>query len=133
MRKALKDKGKDNIVVSSAGTSTVDGYRPTRETIEVMKTEGVDVSDYKSKALSDELIAGFDLILVMTAQHMDNVIKRVPAAISKTHLLKQYGRPEDSCACEDLDVADPIGATKQTYENVFAEIKEEVYRIAEIL
>lgn len=133
LRKALKELGKDYIVVSSAGTNIIDGYSPTRETIEVMKREGVNVSDYRSKSLTDELIMGFDLILVMAAHHMDYIVKRVPEAVSKTYLLKQYGRQDGSGAGEDLDVCDPIGASMETYKHILAEIKEEVYRIAKIL
>ena len=131
LRKALKDLGKDNIVVSSAGTNIIDGYRPTPETIIVMKREGVDVSDYRSKSLTDELIIGFDLILVMAAHHMDDVIKRVPEAVSKTYLLKQYGLQNGSGA--SFDVRDPIGMPMETYEYTLDEIKREVNRIARIL
>lgn len=135
LRKALKERGKDNIVVTSAGTNAIDGYLPTRETIEVMKREGVDVSDYRSKSLTDELIIGFDLILVMAAHHVDHIIRRIPEAASKTYLLKRYGRKSGSgsCSCDDTDVCDPIGASMETYRHILAEIKEEVYRIAELL
>ena len=133
MKDALKSLGKDDIKVSSAGTSAIDGFRPTRETMEVMKREGVDVASFKSRAITDEIIRDTDLILVMAAHHMEDIIKRVPQAAPKTHILKQYGRSDDSRACDDLDISDPIGKPMEVYEYTLGEIKKEVNRIAELL
>ena len=133
MKDALKGLGKEGIKVSSAGVSAIDGFRPMRETIEAMKREGVDVSGFRSRALTDEMIEDSDLILVMTSRHMDDIIKRMPQAAPKTHMLKQYGHSGDSCACEDLDIPDPIGKTMEEYEYTLDEIKKEVNRIARIL
>ena len=133
MKDALKRLGKFGTEVSSAGISASDGYHPTPETIEVMKREGVDVSGLRSRRLTDEMIRSADLILVMAAHHMDDIIKRVPLAASKTHILKQHGRRDDSRACEDLDISDPIGKPVEVYEHTLGEIKREVNRIAQIL
>lgn len=133
MKDALKGLGKVDMKVSSAGMSAIDGFRPTPETIEVMKREGVDVSGLQSKHLTDEMIKNADLILVMTAHHMDDIIKRVPLAASKTHILKQYGRRGDSRTCEELDISDPIGKPMEVYEYTLGEIKREVNRIAQDL
>ncbi len=133
MKDTLKSLGKDDIEVSSAGTSAIDGFRPTRETMEVMKREGVDVSSFKSRGITDEIIRGADLILVMAAHHMDDIIRRVPQAAPKAHMLKQYGHGDDSRTCEDLNISDPIGKPIEAYEEILEEIKKEVNRIAELL
>ena len=133
LREALKALGKDGITVSSAGVSAIDGFRPMRETIEVMKREGVDVSGFRSKFLTDEMIVNSDLILVMAAHHMDDIIGRIPEAASRTRMLKQYGRLDDSRASEDLDIYDPIGRSIEVYEEILTEIKKEINRIAGLL
>ena len=133
MKAALKKLGKEEIRVSSAGVSALDGFNPTRETIEVMKCEGVDVSDFKSRAITDEIIRGSDLILVMAARHMSDIIMRVPEAAAKTHLLKQYGKCDNSYIRLGMDIADPMGKPVETYEKTLGEIKGEVERIAELL
>jgi protein-tyrosine-phosphatase len=133
MKDALKELGKEDIRIGSAGVSAIDGFHPTRETIEAMKREGIDVSGFQSRSLTDEMIRDTDLILVMASHHMDDIIKRAPQAASKTHILKQYGRRDDSCACEDLDISDPIGKPMEVYEYTLGEIKREVNRIARIL
>lgn len=133
MKDALKFLGKESIKVSSAGVSAIDGFSPTRETIEVMKREGVDVSGFRSRAITGEIIKNSDLILVMAAHHMDEIIRRVPQAAHKTHILKQYGRYDDSSTCEELDISDPIGKPMEVYEYTLGEIKREVNRIAQNL
>ncbi len=133
MKDALKRLGKEGIAVSSAGVRAIDGFRPTRETIEAMKLEGVDVSGLHSRALTEEMIRETDLMLVMATHHMDEIIRRLPEAASKTHMLRQYGHRDDSAACEDLDISDPIGNSVEVYERTLSEIKREINRIAKDL
>lgn len=133
LKKALKELGKSDIEVKSAGTGALDDAAPTRETIEAMRKVGIDVSDFRSKSLKDEDIIKADLILVMAAHHMDEIIRRVPEAVSKTHLLKQFGQISDANACEDLDIFDPIGRPGEDYERVLQEIRKEIKRVAGIL
>lgn len=133
MKKYIKELGKDDIEVSSAGVHAIDDIGPTKETVEVMKKEGVDVSGFKSRALTNELIKRSDLILVMAGHHMDDIITRMPDAATKTHILKQFGVEFETQGCEELDIADPIGRPVDFYEEVLSEIKKEMKRIAGIL
>ena len=133
MKKYLKELDKDDIEVRSAGIHAIDGIEPTKETVEVMKKEGVDVSCFRSRSITDELIKGSDLILVMAAQHMDYIINRVPEAASKTHVLRQFAVICETQPCEDLDIVDPIGKAVVFYEGILAIIKKEMKRVAEIL
>jgi protein-tyrosine-phosphatase len=133
LKKALKRRGKQDIEVRSAGVSTMDGMGPTQETVQVLAKEGADVAGLKSKRLTDDMILSADLILVMAAHHMDDIIRRVPEAVSKTHLLKAFGLDSDTQPCENLDILDPIGKPINAYEEVLAVIKGEVERIAKLL
>lgn len=133
LKKYLKELGKSDIEVESAGVQAMNGSRPTQETIDVLKEECVDVSDFKSKRLLEESIKKADLILVMASHHMDDIISKSPEAANKIHLLKQFGSKCESQACEDLDVPDPIGHDRDFYKEVLQIIKKEMKRIAEIL
>jgi len=133
LKKYLKELGKDDIEVLSAGVHAIDGAEPKRETIEVMAEEGIDVSRFRSKGITEELVKKADLILVMSGHHMDDIIDRMPDAQGKVHMLKQYGASSDGCACEDLDIEDPIGRPKAFYQKVLLAIKAEIKKIAEIL
>ena len=94
LKKRLKELGKSDIVVRSAGVRAIDGYPPMNETIEVMKAEGVDLSGFRSAGITDEFIKGSDLILVMSPLHKAEVIRRFPGAARKTFLLREYGKTE---------------------------------------
>ncbi len=133
LKKYLKELGRSDIEVMSAGTYAIDGMGPTEETIDVMNKEGIDVSGFRSKALTGDLIKKSDLILVMASHHMDDIIARVPDAASRVHILKQFGIECETRSCEDMDIADPIGRDKSFYEEVFLAIKKEAKRIAQIL
>lgn len=133
LKKYLKELGKGDIEVISAGVHAIDGIGPTKETIEVMGKEGIDVSGLRSKALTNELIKKADLVLVMAAHHMDDIITRAPEAARKIHLLKQFGIKCEAQACEDMDIADPIGKDRDFYEEVLLIIKKELKRIAQII
>lgn len=133
LKKYLEEAGRGDIKVVSAGVHAIDGVGPTKETIDVMKEEGIDVSGFRSKALKEELINEADLILVMAGHHMDDIITRVPEAAQKTHLLKQFGVACETNACEDLDIEDPIGRDKGFYREVLLVIKKEIKRISQLL
>jgi protein-tyrosine-phosphatase len=130
-RKELESLGKSGITVRSAGIRAIDGFEPTAETVTVMKEEGVDVSDFRSKSVTEEIVNGSDLILVMEKGHKEDLAKRFPASASKTFLIKEYGlcpaRPGAG------GIPDPIGMSEDFYRDCMADIKKETERIAGII
>lgn len=132
MKKYLKSLGKNYIAVRSAGVRALDGYPPTDETIEVMDGEGVDVSGFRSSAITQEAVKSSDLILAMGTMHKKEVIRRVPEASSKTFLLKEYGRTDKEMT-EETDVPDPIGQPLAEYKTCMETIKREIERVAKLL
>ena len=133
LKRRLKELGKTDIKVSSAGIRAIDGFSPTTETLDVMKTEGVDLSGFKSKSITDEMIRGADLILVMSVMHESEIIRRVPEAASKTFLLREYGRADKNKEFIDPDIPDPIGMSISGYKACLDIIKEDIERVAKIL
>lgn len=133
LKKYLKELGKDHVEVRSAGTSAVNGFSATKETIEVMKRELVDVSGFKSKRVNAELIKWADLILVMEWSHKDEIARILPEAASKTYLLREFGMPGTEHHPEGFSIPDPIGRPIQNYEYCIGVIKKEIERIARVL
>lgn len=133
LRKYLGELGKGDIKVSSAGTGAIDGFSPTESTIRAMKKEGIDVSGFRSRRLTAEMIKRSDVVFVMQSMHRDEVTRLVPEAAAKTHLLKEFGSeltPENGA---DTDVFDPIGRPAEDYEKCLETIKDQIERIAKIL
>ena len=132
LKKRLKELGKTNITVRSAGIRAISGFGPTNETAEVMREEGAALDDFKSAYLTDDMIKQSDIILVMEEMHKAEILLRVPQAASKTFLLREYGRAGDK-SIEDKEIPDPIGAPVSEYRICLNLIKEDIERIAKIL
>ncbi len=133
MKKYLKEAGKSGIEVHSAGITALTGFSPTDETIDVMKKEGVDLSAYRSKQATEELIKNSDLILVMEYAHKDSIIKMLPDAAPKVHLLKEYGSESEDSFPDNMNIRDPIGKPMDYYKLSFEIIKDQVKRIAKLI
>ena len=132
-RKYLKELGKSYISVSSAGSSAIDGLSPTQETVNVMKDEGLDVSAFRSKRLTAELIKNSDLILVMENFHREAVLDLSPESGDKTYLLTEFGLWGGKRDGRPGGVNDPIGQPVDRYKETFESIKESIERLIKIL
>jgi protein-tyrosine-phosphatase len=133
MRKYLKELGKGDIEVSSAGIGTVGGFPPTDETVKVMKDEGVDVSSHRSVRLNEEIVKDADLILVMEEGHREFIDSNFPEGSYRTYLLKEYGRKDGPSYPESPGIADPIAKPIEFYRLAMEIIKDQVDRIAKLL
>ena len=127
LRKRLYELGKDGIDVRSAGVRALNGLPSSNETIEVMKEEGVDVSDYRTKNITADMIKKADLILAMEPVHKDEILALVPEAGSKTYLLKEYGG-SSTFNPKGFSIHDPIGKPIDEYRITRDEIKTEIER-----
>ena len=133
LKKRLKELGKTGIIVRSAGIMAADGYSPASETVKVMKAEDVDLAGFKSSGITDEMIKSSSLILAMSKEHKSEILRSVPAAASKTFLLREYGRSALPGKFIDTDIPDPIGASISAYKVCLDIIKEDIERVAKIL
>lgn len=122
--------GDKRFKVESAGIFTLSGMPPTKETIEVMASEGIDVSKEKGQQITDSVIDKSDLILVMQPRHKDYILKLKPEAKDKVFLLKEYKNKEK---VDFPDIKDPVGQSISVYEKVLKEIREEIERIVNLI
>ena len=132
MRKRLYELGKDSVEIRSAGVRALNGMPPTDETVTVMREEGVDVSDHKTKNVTTDMIKGAGLILAMEPIHKDEIIRLVPEAAAKTYLLKEY-ESQSKVNPKGFSVHDPIGKPVEEYRITRDEIKSEIERFVEKL
>ncbi len=132
MKKRLAELGKDDIEVVSAGVRAFDGFPATAETITVMNEVSADVSAHETTRVTAGMIEKADLILAMEHAHKDEIIRMVPAAASKTFLLKEY-RNSSNVYYGYPGVSDPIGKPVGEYRLCRDEIDREIKRIAELL
>jgi protein-tyrosine-phosphatase len=101
-----------DLQVDSAGIAAFPGVPYTPEAVEALKEKGVDLSGGSSQPLSKPLVMESDLILTMTVQHKDVILRKLPALSGKVHLFSEFAGEVPT------DVDDPAGHDLDTYRKV---------------
>lgn len=129
LKKVLKNQGRTDVEVDSAGMAAIEGLGASFETREVLAGEGIDATGRRSKRVTKELIDESDIILVMERIHEERVLQLAPEARNRLFLLKEFAKINDS----SLNIADPIGGSLEFYQEVFSTIKDAVERISKLI
>jgi protein-tyrosine-phosphatase len=113
LRSLVPDDRRESVVVGSAGTAGLIGAPATEHARSVCMEHGIDIGSHESRALSDAVLGGSDLVLAATRGHSDYVASTDPESAGRTFLLSEFADGSD------VDVPDPIGAPREEYESVF--------------
>ena len=133
LKKRLKQVGRDDIEVDSRGVSAPAMMRPTRETLEVLKSDSIDVSNHRAASLTENDISGADLILAMEKFQVDEILERMPSKTDDVYLLGEFGLWGGRVQDMPLEITDPIGRPPEVYKNVYNMIKSSIERLVKIL
>lgn len=122
-RRGARERGLD-LEFESAGVSAFDGGGPTPEAFQVAREHGLDLSAFRSRAVTAEAVRNADLVLTMTAAQRDRV-RSLGAlrALVVTELGSGSGR----------DVVDPYGFGISVYRRVYAELESEIDLVLDAL
>ena len=120
-------KRENEIVVSSCGTSALNGDKSTQAAITVMKKYDVDLTNHRATSMFDIDRENYDLILCMTEQHKYNLLAFFPKLKDKVFTLKEYVLGKD---IKNVDIDDPWGYGIEIYD---ACAKEIVYCVDKLL
>ena len=102
--------------VESAGTWAEEGYPASRNSAEVMKERGMDLSQHHSRIVTAELLTQFNLILVMESNHKEALRIEFPNQADRILMLSEM-------AGEKRPVEDPIGQDMSAYRKCANEIQ----------
>ena len=106
----------------SAGVMAGHGMPATPQAIEALARMDIRASPHASRLLTPELVAQADVIICMTASHLDAVRSMDPAANSKAIMLAPDG-----------DIPDPVGSPLEVYISTAERIRDLVrIRLEEI-
>ena len=147
LEKRLRERGQvDNIEVLSAGIMMLEGLSASDEVRELLGQEGINASEHRSQKVTKEMCLKSDIILVMEKLHEERVLELAPQVKNRLFLLKEFANSvrnthfnlakiSNGTKIDDnnLDIADPIGKSREFYAQIFAVIKEAIERISEIL
>jgi protein-tyrosine-phosphatase len=153
--RAMVVEGGGGIEVSSAGIVGWEGSPAARESVQAAAECGIDISRHVARRLEERHVRDADVIVCMSEEHCDAVVRLVPDAAGKTFTLKELvrlveARPatdgstfhERVAAAHELrtsgflgepddeDVADPLGATMDSFRAVAWELEEWTRRLS---
>lgn len=98
-----------NASVESAGIAAAEGEPPEPFAQALMRERGLDVSGHRARQVTGELLAEFELVLVMEESQKRAVERAHPAARGRVQLLGRFGK---------FEIPDPYGKSRAEYEKV---------------
>lgn len=125
----LRQMSAGRIEAASAGLGAGRGQQPSAHAVNVLKEEGIDISDIRSQPVSAHLLQKADYIFTMTRDHLDMLLLLFPEMAAKARLL----RFDEAAKGGRADVTDPIGGTCATYESCKEDIKRAMPRVIELI
>jgi protein-tyrosine-phosphatase len=116
-KKILKEKGYvDEWIVESAGTWSLEDQPAAEKTQKVLRNRGIDISDHRSKGVSRQLLASFDLILTMEEGQKEALRVEFPEFATKIFLLSEV-------ADAKINIDDPIGLSLVDFEETAKQLE----------
>ncbi len=107
-----------DIKVASAGIFAQDASPISQNSTKVMSEIGIDISNYRSKSLTEDDIISADIILAMGCSHKKFIEDKYEIAKGKTFTLLEYVYGFKN------DIADPYGGDIEIYKHT----RDEIYQ-----
>jgi protein-tyrosine phosphatase len=98
-------------VVASAGLRALVGRPAAPDAQALMRERGLDISAHRARQLTAEVIAPYELVLVMEERHERAVHALSPSARGRVHRIGRFG---------GFDVPDPYGQDRRAFERSLA-------------
>jgi len=125
LERALRDRGMEDVAVTSAGTGAWDGAPASEGAYLVGLERGLDLSGHRARLLSRELVEQADLILTMARHHRARVDEL--GGEGRVFVLGEYaGKGSD-------EVSDPFGGDLGVYRDTCQELEALAAAVAERL
>jgi protein-tyrosine-phosphatase len=112
-----RDEARKDWRVGSAGVWTSDGRQASAHAIEEMAQRGIDLRAHRSRNVTRDLMAGVDLVLAMTRQHVEALNVAFPDHVDKVALLSEM-------VGQIYDILDPYGGTRLEYKYTARELEQ---------
>jgi protein-tyrosine-phosphatase len=113
-RKAVE--GRSDFKVSSAGVAASRGAPCNPETEAILAKRGISMKDFRSRQVSDAILAEATHVFAMTRGHLEVLEEEFPQYADKFYLTCEFADlPKKGGAA---DVPDPIGMGRAAYEKV---------------
>lgn len=101
------------VIVSSAGTSAMEGSAASSHSVAVARQNGIDIAGHEARLLNGALVRDADLIVTMGRSHRETVGAIDPDALAYSFPLTSFSKTHSG------DVPDPIGGDESVYEDTY--------------
>jgi protein-tyrosine-phosphatase len=118
MIERLREEGRSDISVSSAGIFANPGNPPAPFAIQVAREAGVDISGHRAKVVNNDNLNWADIVLTMESGQRGFISLAFPHQSGKVFLLGNFRRSRGG------EIADPYGSSMEAYRSCFGEIRE---------
>lgn len=123
LKKALKEKKRSDIEVSSAAIYDMNGESADPMAGQILKEMGFEADDHYSKFLTEDIAAEADMILVMEQSQKDYIIGNYPDTQEKVFLLKSFSKGTSHLhTTGTAEIEDPYNQSSYHYRLRFSEI-----------
>ncbi len=112
LRARLGAAGDDR--VSSAGLGALEGRPADPKAVDLLARRGIDLSRHRARQLTPELLARYDLVLVMEEEHRRQIERLARTARGRVHRIGKFA---------GFDVADPYGKPLAAFERALGLIE----------
>lgn len=119
-RQLAAERGLEDLSVGSAGTSAWEGAPASDGALLVSLEHGLDLNAHRARVLTRDLVAGADLVLVMSPHHRERAV--VLGGDARTHLLTDFA----ARGTTGRAVQDPFGGELDVYRATFMELSREI-------
>lgn len=123
-RCSLHQLEEHGFVVLSAGVAVGYAASANPHAIEVLRQQGLDLTDHRSQQLNETHVRFADHLFAMTRNHRETILSLWPSADTRLNVLRTDGG----------DIADPFGCSENVYATCARQIELEISkRLDEIL
>jgi protein-tyrosine-phosphatase len=130
VRGRAAELGWEHLDVRSAGVAAFDGSPAAGAAVRTAAAAGLDLSEHRSRLLTEREASEADLILTMSADHLMHIVEL--GGGDRAALLTSYagGHPDGFPASS---IPDPVGGTDEDYQETFRLLEGLIDRVLERL
>lgn len=100
------------IQVGSAGVSAIDDQPASANSVEAMRKVGLNLSDHRSRHLTQAMISEAHAVFCMTESHRDIIRYQYREQPARLHLMREFMDPS-----QGSEIPDPFGGNLRIYES----------------
>jgi len=101
-----------SISASSAGVSAIDDLPASANSVEAMRKVGLQLSDHRSRHLTQAMVSKALVVFCMTESHRDIIHLQYRKQPTRLHLMREFMTDTN-----DREIPDPFGGNLRTYES----------------